>query len=80
MVGSEWRPPRTTDDREELRRSGVVARVRANEAVLADRAAASTWVMRDPPAAQARPAQEMIADRLVVASVLYRLASSELAR
>ena len=32
------------------------------------------------PAAQTRPGQEMIGDRLVVATVLYRLASSELAR
>jgi len=77
VIASEWRPPRDTDDRDELRRLGVVAHVRANDAVLADRDVA-TWVMRDRPAPQTRPAQEMIGDRLVVASVLYRLASSQL--
>ena len=77
-VASEWRPPRTTDDRDELRRLGVVAHVRANDAVLADGVAGSTWVMHDRPARQARPGQEMVADRLVVATVLYRLAASEL--
>ena len=58
VVGSEWRPPRATDDRDELRRLGVVAHVRANDAVLADREAASTWVMRDRPAPQTRPGQD----------------------
>ncbi len=77
-VASEWRPPRATDDRDELRRLGVVAHVRANDAVLADGAAGSTWVMRDRPARQARPGHEIVADRLVVATVLYRLAASEL--
>jgi hypothetical protein len=80
VVGSEWRPPRATDDRDELRRLGVVAHVRANDAVLADHEAKSTWVMRDRPAPQTRPGQEMVGDRLVVASVLYRLASSALAQ
>jgi hypothetical protein len=80
VVGSEWKPPRDTDDRDELRRLGVVAHVRANDAVLASRDPAPNWVMRDPPASQTRPAREMIGDPIVVASVLYRLASSDLAR
>ena len=77
-VASEWRPPRATDDRDELRRLGAVAHVRANDTVLADGAPASTWVMRDRPAPRARPGQDLIGDRLVVATVLYRLAASEL--
>lgn len=87
VVGSEWRPPRTTDDRDELRRLGIVAHVHANDAVLADRGAVlanddavSTWVMRDRQVPQARPARDMIGDPLVVATVLYRLASSDLSR
>jgi hypothetical protein len=80
VVGSEWRPPRATDDRDELRRLGTVAQVHANDAVLADGDAASTWVMRDRPAPHARPARDMVGDPLVVATVLYRLASSDLSR
>jgi hypothetical protein len=77
-VASEWRPPRATDDRDELRRLGVVAHVRANDAVLADSAPASTWVMRGRAAPRARPGQDIIGDRLVIATVLYRLAASDL--
>jgi hypothetical protein len=87
VVGSEWRPPRATDDRDELRRLGVVAHVRANDAVLAGGGsvlasgdARSTWVTRDRAAPQPRPARDMVGDPLVVATLLYRLASSDLSR
>jgi hypothetical protein len=74
-VAAEWRAPAAIDDRDELRRLGPGARVRANDAVLVDGAPGSRWVMRGRPA---RPGQDIIADRLVIATVLYRLATSDL--
>ena len=79
VVRSEWRPPRATDDRDELRRLRR-RRARSRQRRRAGRRASadeSTWVMRDRQVPQARPA-EMVGDPLVVATVLYRLASSEL--
>lgn len=64
VVGAEWRSPALTDDREDLRRRSALARVRANDAVPAARSQWTAWQMMDDP--------------LVVATVLYRLASSEL--
>ena len=63
VVAAEWQPPRAIDDRDDLRRLRVFADVRSNDAVLRQ---------------AARP-RDMISDRAVVATVLYRLASSELA-
>jgi hypothetical protein len=78
-VAAEWRPPRVIDDRDELRRLGVVAHVRANDGVLAP-ADGVTWVTRDGPSLRARPAPELVHDPVVVATVLYRLAISDLGR
>lgn len=64
VVAAEWRPPTDTDDRDELRRLSSFADVRGNDAVLG----------------RAESARAMIADPSVVATVLYRLASSELGR
>jgi hypothetical protein len=64
VVAAEWRPPRATDDRDDLRRLPVFADVRNNQAV---RRRAG-----DPRA--------MILDPAVVATVLYRMASSGLGR
>jgi hypothetical protein len=64
VVAAEWRAPSDTDDRDELRRLSVFADVRANDAVLH---------RDDSP-------RTMIADPSVVATVLYRLASSDLGR
>jgi hypothetical protein len=63
VVAAEWRPPRATDDRDDLRRLRVFADVRSNHAVLRQ---------------GGRP-REMLGDPAVVATVLYRMASSELA-
>jgi len=64
VVAAEWRPPRATDDRDDLRRLRVFADVRGNDAVLRR---------------EGHP-REMVGDPGVVATVLYRLASSELGR
>lgn len=63
VVAAEWRPPRAIDDRDDLRRLRVFADVRSNDAVLR----------------QAAHPRDMISDRAVVATLLYRLASSDLA-
>ena len=63
VVAAEWRPPRAIDDRDDLRRLRVFADVRSNRAVLRQ---------------EGQP-REMIGDPAVVATVLYRLASSKLA-
>jgi len=63
VVAAEWRPPRAIDDRDDLRRLPVFADVRSNHAVLRQ---------------EGQP-REMIGDPAVVATVLYRMASSELA-
>lgn len=65
VVAAEWRPPRAIDDRDELRRLRGYARVRGNEAVL-----------YQPPLP--RPAQHLANDPDVIATVLYRMAASEL--
>jgi len=62
VVAAEWRPPRDTDDRDDLRGLQVFADVRANDAVLRSHG----------------DGRRMVSDPLVVASVLYRLASSGL--
>jgi hypothetical protein len=62
VVAAEWRPPRDTDDRDDLRGLKAFADVRANEAVLRSRG----------------DGRKMASDPLVVASVLYRIASSSL--
>jgi hypothetical protein len=72
VVGSEWRPPRDIDDRDELRQDGVPAWVRTNAAVWAQE---STGMIHGRPRLEPRPGREMIGDRLVVATVLYRMAS-----
>ena len=64
VVAAEWRAPAGTDDRDELRRLSVFADVRGNDAVLRGDESPRT----------------MIADPSVVATVLYRLASSDLGR
>jgi hypothetical protein len=64
VVAAEWRPTAGSDDRDELRRLSVFADVRGNDAVL----------RRD------ESPRTMIADPSVVATVLYRLASSDLGR
>jgi hypothetical protein len=64
VVAAEWRPPRATDDRDELRRLEAFAQVHANDAVRRSEG----------------NARQMIGDPLVVATVLYRLASSDLSR
>lgn len=62
VVAAEWRPPRDTDDRDDLRGLKVFSDVRANDAVLRSHG----------------DGRKMAGDPLVVASVLYRLASSGL--
>jgi hypothetical protein len=62
VVAAVWRPPRDTDDRDDLRGLQVFADVRANDAVLRSHG----------------DGRRMVSDPLVVASVLYRLASSGL--
>jgi len=62
VVAAEWRAPRLTDERDDLRRLGVFANVRNNQAVRGH---------------DGNP-RAMIGDPTVVASVLYRLASSDL--
>jgi hypothetical protein len=64
VVAAEWRPPSDTDDRDELRRLSVFADVRGNDAVRR----------------REQSPRAMIADPSVVATVLYRLASSDLGR
>ena len=64
VVAGEWQPPPDTDDRDELRRLGVFADIRANGPVLRAHG----------------DGRGMASNRLIVASVLYRLASSELAQ
>jgi hypothetical protein len=62
VVAAEWRPPRDTDDRDDLRGLSAFADVRANDAVLRSHG----------------DGRKMTGDPLVVASVLYRMASSGL--
>jgi hypothetical protein len=62
VVAAEWRPPRDTDDRDDLRGLKLFADVRANDAVLRSQG----------------DGRRMVGDPLVVATVLYRLAASEL--
>jgi hypothetical protein len=62
VVAAEWRPPRDTDDRDDLRQLRVFADVRANDAVVRSRG----------------DGDRMVGDPLVIASVLYRMASSSL--
>ena len=62
VVAAEWRPPRAIDDRDELRRLPGYARVRGNYAV----------------SFGSRPARELASDPEVIATVLYRMAASEL--
>jgi len=64
VVAAEWRPPSDTDDRDDLRQLPVFADVRGNGAVRR---------RGDSPRA-------MIADPAMVATVLYRLAASDLER
>ncbi|HEY7373146.1 MAG TPA: hypothetical protein VIF57_13370 [Polyangia bacterium] len=64
VVAAEWRPNAGSDDRDELRRLSVFADVRGNDAVLR----------------RGESPRTMIADPSVVATVLYRLASSDLGR
>jgi len=62
VVAAEWRPPRDTDDRDDLRGLKAFADVRANNAVLRSHG----------------DGRRMAGDPMVVATVLYRLASSGL--
>ena len=62
VVAAEWRPPRDTDDRDDLRGLRAFADVRANDAVLRSHG----------------DGRKMTGDPLVIASVLYRMASSGL--
>ena len=62
VVAAEWRPPRDTDDRDDLRGLTAFADVRANDAVLRSHG----------------DGRKMAGDPMVVATVLYRLASSGL--
>ena len=62
VVAAEWRPPRDTDDRDDLRGLTAFADVRANDAVLRSHG----------------DGRKMAGDPMVVATVLYRLASSSL--
>jgi hypothetical protein len=61
VVAAEWRPPRITDDRDDLRRLPVFADVRSNHAARAP-----------------RPPGDLVTDPAVAATVLYRMASSQL--
>jgi hypothetical protein len=62
VVAAEWKTPALIDDRDELRRRQTFADVRGNEGVLRARGDAGV-MLRDPS---------------VIATVLYRMASSEL--
>jgi len=75
VVAAEWRPPRPIDDREELRGERVYAQVRGNTAVFD----APAVCLGERPA-EIRPADNLVNDPEVIATVLYRLASSDLGR
>jgi hypothetical protein len=81
VVGAEWRAPRLTDDRDDLRRRSSYARVHANDAVRAEIettfGSSGARVVTERPM---RSAWQMMDDPVVVATVLYRLASSDLSR
>src|SRR5678815_2712917 len=67
--------PRVIDERDGMRGKPIYACVRGNEAVFR----APTARLRGPPAGP-QPAYDLVNDPEVIATVLYRLASSDLGR
>jgi hypothetical protein len=76
VVAAEWRPPRPIDERDGLRGERVYARVRGNSAVFRAPAACIGRCSET----ETRPAYDLVNDPEVIATVLYRLASSDLGR
>jgi hypothetical protein len=77
VVATEWRSPPTTDERSELRRRTSYVRVHTNDAV---RYAGIGTGAGPHTLRPLRSAWEMMDDPVVVATVLYRLATSDLGR